>query len=168
MAAHGESCCKTTTGIRWQAKKVNHFSWLTWISRNLQSVLGTLILEREIGAFVMSGSGSFIKFAVAAALFSVVSQTALAWTETPPAQQPAQPSAQMQGVPGVVIDPAAPQAAIQDQQTEINIPGIGSVGVLPKLDFGLDLLYGSNSEETPDAAPKNDDVIIRGTLKHRF
>ncbi len=116
----------------------------------------------------MSGLRSFIKFAVAAALFSVVSQAAFAWTETPPAQQPAQPSAQMQGVPGVVIDPAAPQAAIQDQQTEINIPGIGPVGVLPKLDFGLDLLYGSNTEETPDAAPKSDDVIIRGTLKHRF
>ena len=27
-------------------------------------------------------------------------------------------------------------------ETELKIPGIGSVGSLPKLDFGLELLYG--------------------------
>ncbi len=116
----------------------------------------------------MSGSRLFIRFAIAAAFVCAASQSAFAWTETPPAAQGSQPSAQMQGVPGVTIDPSSPQAALKDEQTEISIPGIGSVGVLPKLDFGLDLLYGSNNEETPDNAPKTDDVIIRGTLKHRF
>ena len=53
--------------------------------------------------------------------------------------------------------------------TEVRIPGIGSVGVLPKLDFGLELLYGANDPKGP--APdksESDDVQIRGTIKHRF
>jgi hypothetical protein len=53
--------------------------------------------------------------------------------------------------------------------TEVRIPGLGTVGVLPKLDFGLELLYGANE---PSALPQDktspDDVQIRGTIKHRF
>ena len=60
--------------------------------------------------------------------------------------------------------------------TELNIPGIGNVGTLPKLDFGLELLYGSKS--APDALeldqrsfdqrlPEND-MQIKGTLSHKF
>jgi hypothetical protein len=54
--------------------------------------------------------------------------------------------------------------------TEVKIPGIGTVGVLPKLDFGLELLYGANGNEAkvvPDEK-ENNDVQIRGTIKHRF
>jgi hypothetical protein len=51
---------------------------------------------------------------------------------------------------------------------------------LPKFDFGLELLYGAPDETkfemrdvqtAPDAntgEAQQDDVIIRGTLKHRF
>ena len=53
--------------------------------------------------------------------------------------------------------------------TELNIPGIGSVGSLPKLDFGLELLYGGGSGPTPEKLDdKSDDVLIKGTIKHRF
>jgi hypothetical protein len=54
--------------------------------------------------------------------------------------------------------------------TELNIPGIGSVGSLPKLDFGLELLYGAGAGQAPDKQldEKNDDVLIKGTIKHRF
>jgi hypothetical protein len=55
--------------------------------------------------------------------------------------------------------------------TELNIPGIGSVGSLPKLDFGLELLYGGgNSGPAPDQPldDKKDDVLIKGTIRHRF
>jgi hypothetical protein len=55
--------------------------------------------------------------------------------------------------------------------TEVKIPGIGTVGVLPKLDFGLELLYGANGNEAkvmPDDKNENNDVQIRGTIKHRF
>lgn len=53
--------------------------------------------------------------------------------------------------------------------TEVRIPGIGTVGVLPKLDFGLELLYGANEPKggTQDTN-QADDVQIRGTIKHRF
>ena len=56
--------------------------------------------------------------------------------------------------------------------TEVRIPGIGTVGVLPKLDFGLELLYGANgsndSKMMPDDKSDSNDVQIRGTIKHRF
>ena len=56
---------------------------------------------------------------------------------------------------------------------EINIPGIGIIGKLPKLDFGLELLYGADEKpETATATPDEDnsdsEVLIRGTVKHRF
>ena len=55
---------------------------------------------------------------------------------------------------------------------EIRIPGLGKLGVLPKFDFGLELLYGVNDAK-PDANEKlrpdqGDDARIRGSLKHRF
>ncbi|MDX2201244.1 MAG: hypothetical protein NW223_00695 [Hyphomicrobiaceae bacterium] len=54
--------------------------------------------------------------------------------------------------------------------TEVKIPGLGTVGVLPKLDFGLELLYGATDPKTgvPDVKDESNDVRIRGTLKHRF
>lgn len=53
--------------------------------------------------------------------------------------------------------------------TEVRIPGFGKVGVLPKLDFGLELLYGATeSRGRPDEKSEPSDVQIRGTIKHRF
>ncbi len=55
--------------------------------------------------------------------------------------------------------------------TEIRIPGLGKLGVLPKMDFGLELLYGAAEKPAgvPEAAPSpEDDLLIRGTVKHRF
>jgi hypothetical protein len=53
--------------------------------------------------------------------------------------------------------------------TEVRIPGIGTVGVLPKLDFGLELLYGANEPKSgPDDKADQGDLQIRGTVKHRF
>ena len=54
--------------------------------------------------------------------------------------------------------------------TEIRIPGVGSVGTLPKLDFGLELLYGANelSGGRLDDRSQPSDVQIRATIKHRF
>lgn len=53
--------------------------------------------------------------------------------------------------------------------TEVRIPGLGTVGVLPKLDFGLELLYGANEQKgVPQDKTNPDDVQIRGTIKHRF
>jgi hypothetical protein len=54
--------------------------------------------------------------------------------------------------------------------TEVRIPGLGTLGVLPKLDFGLELLYGANDSvgARPDDGSQPSDVQIRATIKHRF
>lgn len=55
--------------------------------------------------------------------------------------------------------------------TEVRIPGLGRLGVLPKMDFGLELLYGATDTKQPEAQqPENqaDGVVVRGTVKHRF
>ena len=57
--------------------------------------------------------------------------------------------------------------------TEIRIPGLGRLGVLPKMDFGLELLYGAAETKQPNGPPEaapapEDDLMIRGTVKHRF
>ena len=54
---------------------------------------------------------------------------------------------------------------------ELTIPGIGSVGKLPKLDLGIELLYGSkNIPDTPqlDQPRPDGDMQIKGTLSHKF
>ncbi len=63
-----------------------------------------------------------------------------------------------------------PEVSIgQGAGTEVRIPGFGKVGVLPKLDFGLELLYGATeSRGRPDEKSEPSDVQIRGTIKHRF
>jgi hypothetical protein len=53
--------------------------------------------------------------------------------------------------------------------TEIRVPGLGNVGTLPKLDFGLELLYGaSDLAGRFDERSQPSDVQIRATIKHRF
>jgi hypothetical protein len=72
----------------------------------------------------------------------------------------------------------APQASVDDplavagkSGTELTIPGIGSVGTIPKLDFGLELLYGGkNLPDTPpiDQQRLDGEMQIKGTLTHKF
>jgi hypothetical protein len=79
--------------------------------------------------------------------------------------------------------PAAPDSGLDlsdetgtagaQKGTEIRIPGLGRLGVLPKMDFGLELLYGAAETKQPDGPPEAapapaDDLMIRGTVKHRF
>jgi hypothetical protein len=54
--------------------------------------------------------------------------------------------------------------------TEVRIPGLGKLGVLPKMDFGLELLYGANEPKTQviEDEQQPDDLTIRGTVKHKF
>lgn len=52
--------------------------------------------------------------------------------------------------------------------SEVTLPGIGKIGVLPKLDFGLELLYGANNDTGEPETRPDEDVTIRGRLKHRF
>ena len=54
--------------------------------------------------------------------------------------------------------------------TEVRIPGLGKLGVLPKMDFGLELLYGANEPKVQDEERvlPSDDLTIRGTVKKTF
>jgi hypothetical protein len=116
---------------------------------------------------------------LAVALTAGVSNDARAFTET--AVPPAQPQASQ--TPPAQQQLQKPEAGSPDSLalvkpgdakpngTELSIPGIGSVGVLPKLDFGLDLLYGAGSDpvqERPQENNESQDVTIKGTIRHRF
>ncbi len=84
-------------------------------------------------------------------------------------------------IPGGVSVPDAPKAQEQDpssppksEGTEIRIPGLGKIGTLPKMDFGLDLLYGAaedNNKVSDPSDPNSEDqkdLMIHGSVKHRF
>lgn len=100
--------------------------------------------------------------AIFALLFSAGQAYAFQETELPSA-----------AAPGARVDaPAADYAAPDvkapgEEGNSITIPGFGKVGTLPKLDFGLELLY---QEDEPKAVtPQGDDGLsIKGRLKHSF
>lgn len=109
-------------------------------------------------------------------LAALGSNSARAYTETPAA--PSQPPVAGQDASNL-IDPKIagsgglsftdPNTATPGKEgTELKIPGLGSLGVLPKLDFGLELLYGPSSDNPGDRPPESGDVGIKGTIKHRF
>jgi hypothetical protein len=119
---------------------------------------------------------------LAVAITAAVSGDAYAFTETPvPSTQPqtAQPT------PSAPLELQKPDSEdslslvkpgdSKPNGTELRIPGIGSLGTLPKLDFGLDLLYGTDSDQQQNldhsSGPKENegqDVTIKGTIRHRF
>ena len=61
-----------------------------------------------------------------------------------------------------------------NQGMNIWIPGLGVVGKMPKLDFGLEMLYGAS--QAPIDAPRTareleefeSDFAIKGTIKRKF
>lgn len=93
-------------------------------------------------------------------------------TQAPVAQPPV--SLDLPKTPGEVgkgLQIQVPGVSLGNRSgTEVKIPGLGTVGVLPKLDFGLELLYGATDPKSSLQENKVDpnDVQIRGTLKHRF
>lgn len=85
-----------------------------------------------------------------------------------PARDGAQPKAE-------VVSPGQALKKKPESGTEVRIPGLGRIGVLPKLDFGLELLYGANkdgpvAQQAPEekSDPSDDSFRIRGSIKHRF
>jgi len=111
-----------------------------------------------------------------AGLLGLLAQPVLAFQESAPgsgaAKAPAGSSgdAQKGADPGKGLSLKMPDVSLgKGPGTEVRIPGIGTVGVLPKLDFGLELLYGATEGGgRPDEKPEGSDVQIRGTIKHRF
>ena len=62
----------------------------------------------------------------------------------------------------------------KEEGMDIWIPGLGVVGKMPKLDFGLEMLYGSRepSNTEPPTAQElekfGSDFAIKGTIKRKF
>jgi len=120
-----------------------------------------------------------MRLIIAAAVLAIFAQSATAFQQTDgKAQEPAATDSAGQSTkpaiePGKGLNLAVPGLSLgKNNGTEVRIPGIGTVGVLPKLDFGLELLYGANgANETkgmPEDKNETNDVQIRGTIKHRF
>jgi hypothetical protein len=104
---------------------------------------------------------------------TLVSASALAFQEqggapVAPAPTEAQPAAPA-GPAGQDLNFSTPKPADANSGTEVRIPGLGKLGVLPKMDFGLELLYGANeAKQQPEAQQPTEDLTIRGSLKHNF
>ncbi|MGQ0673596.1 MAG: hypothetical protein ACT4N2_12075 [Hyphomicrobium sp.] len=104
----------------------------------------------------------------------MVSSSALAFQEQQIETAPAKdaPTATAGPTPKPVeLD--VPSPAAKSDGTEVTIPGFGKLGVLPKMDFGLELLYGANDApkvdaEPSDQIPRDDDLTIRGSIKKNF
>lgn len=119
---------------------------------------------------------TFVGMSVVAAVCA--STAALAFQEqqggaiAPQPGEAAQPSAPAPdkglGIGDISATPNKPSS----EGTEVRIPGLGKLGVLPKMDFGLELLYGAAEQQKPAdndvTEPNSDDLTIRGSVKHRF
>lgn len=82
---------------------------------------------------------------------------------------PAPAEAQQQAPLDKGMDFSAPKVESQESAgTEVRIPGLGRLGVLPKMDFGLELLYGANDSKQPEPEAPAEDLTIRGSVKHNF
>ena len=86
--------------------------------------------------------------------------------DKPAATAPIAPQIQLpEGKPGIQL--SAPEVG---KGTEVRIPGLGKLGVLPKLDFGLDILYGATDDrrQAPGSSASPDELTIKGRIQHKF
>ena len=94
-------------------------------------------------------------------------QPSFAWQEQATGRGAEPPAA-----PGVApnLNLSIPDPGIDKEgERGVRIPGIGTIGILPKFDLGLELLYGANEREpAPSEKSQPSDVQLRATLKHRF
>ena len=111
-------------------------------------------------------------------VWAVMGSGAYAFEQTPlpPASAPAI-------APQVTAPPSTPNLSLDEQAKPVEpkeekkrglkIPGLGKVTV-PKLNFGLDLMYGNPEPGgtelgfTNDGSQNSDDLTIMGKMKRRF
>ncbi len=92
-----------------------------------------------------------------------------AFEQTPVAPVPGTSvAAPSENAPGLSKDETVAPGQESQKDTGLSFPGMGLINILPKLDFGLELMYGASPEEPVEDASPHDDVTIRGTVKKRF
>ncbi len=125
----------------------------------------------------------YLKLVIVAGLVSVVSanasafeQTQLGGASTPAGSKSSNAGSVASGVPGVGLAVPGAGAALKSQNstessgTILSIPGFGVIGTLPKMDFGLELLYGNDRDKPveEDSSLTDNGLTIHGSVKHRF
>ena len=116
----------------------------------------------------MSGR-TVVALALVAAVFA--GHSAFAFQEEKQGSAPAPAAEAAEAAPDDKAALGTETAAKAETGTEIRIPGLGKLGVLPKMDFGLELLYGAAENAPtgqPDGVAPEDDLTVRGSVKHRF
>jgi hypothetical protein len=100
------------------------------------------------------------------AALAIVSTAAFAFQE----QQQAAPATQSEQAAQPNVAPVAPDAPPTSKGMPVRIPGLGTLGMIPKMDFGLELLYGAaeQAKRSDPSKPENDDVLVGGRIKHKF
>lgn len=110
------------------------------------------------------------------AAWAISSAPAYAFQETQVAPEPSL-SMNSSNADSVTFDLQAtdPKFGEEKSDRKLKLQEDGTLEVLPKLNFGLDVMYGSPDDEDPiaHAAPvqefeSSDGVRILGTLKRRF
>ena len=114
-----------------------------------------------------------VRLIAVAAVLSPLARPAMAFDERTQGGGSGPPAAAMPNLkaPGLDLSLPSDLGSGKGAGTEVRIPGIGTLGVLPKLDFGLELLYGANATEprgVPDNRVDPSDIQLRATIKHRF
>lgn len=110
----------------------------------------------------------------ALAVLLTASGSAFAFQETPAAPPPEADQATRQAAPQAV--PPAVQLQTPGVDTEQGAEQTGAVfnfGFLPKLDFGLEVLYGDQHQQPLELQPgtfpeDTQDVTVVGKVKRRF
>ena len=100
-------------------------------------------------------------------VWAVGSATAFAFEQTPMAPEPAA-TVTMPEKTAQKFDGETKKLEPQKKSSGVKIPGLGNLSV-PKLNFGLDLMYGSPESDDTDLSFSGDnDLTILGKVKRRF
>jgi hypothetical protein len=112
--------------------------------------------------------------AVLMAALSLGSGQAFAFQETPP-PPPAEDAEQAPAAQAPAMQLGTPSGTQADQQAAPKGLKLFGYTVLPKLNFGLDVLYGQDQQQLQlggtdnlDSLDENGDVSVLGKVKRRF
>ncbi|HZJ12669.1 MAG TPA: hypothetical protein VFD26_08495 [Methyloceanibacter sp.] len=105
-----------------------------------------------------------------AATLSLGSAPALAFQETPVPPTPGAEAVPETAPPPPSLQLGTPGAAQTDPQADRHGLKLFGYTILPKLDFGLDVMYGQEQVQLqgPTALEENGDVTVLGKVKRRF
>ncbi|CAN0489478.1 unnamed protein product [Phaeothamnion confervicola] len=97
-------------------------------------------------------------------LSAVVAMVALAGAAVAFEEQKAPAKAVAPSAGGTALSDPGISVPRPDGSTKIRVPGLGVIGEIPKMDFGLELLYGASQPKQPMDEAQGNGVMGRVTL----